>query len=211
MKTNMPTPINFSNYGFVQGKLNDELYDSLMNEINTAKDNNIVMKSGLTGTGVSKHYYLKSKENIENLKKEIHILHEEYEKTFDVNVNVGPLSKSVPYYFDVPWVNFQKKGEFIPMHIHDGLYSFAIFMNIPYDSEVEQKDGSKYASSFQFRYINALGDQCQHVINLSPKDNGSILFFSARLSHIVYPFYSSDDERISISGNIKYYTGEKDD
>ena len=44
MKTNMPIPINFSNYGFVQGKLSDDLYNSLMNEITTAKDNNVVMK-----------------------------------------------------------------------------------------------------------------------------------------------------------------------
>jgi len=169
------------------------------------------MKSGLTGTGVPQHYYLKNNTNIENLKKEIHILHEEYEKVFDINVNVGPLSKSVPFYFDKPWINFQKKGEFIPMHIHGGVYSFAIFMSIPYDSEIEQSNGSKYASSFQFRYINALGDQSQHAINLSSKDNGKILFFSSRLSHIVYPFYSSDNERISISGNIKYYTGDIDD
>jgi hypothetical protein len=32
---------------------------------------------------------------------------------------------------------------------------------------------------------------------------GKIAFFPSKLSHCVYPFYSSDGIRISISGNIK--------
>ena len=30
------------------------------------------------------------------------------------------------------------------------------------------------------------------------------LLFRAHLNHIVYPFYSSDDYRITISGNFSY-------
>ena len=30
-----------------------------------------------------------------------------------------------------------------------------------------------------------------------------MLFFPAKLMHTVYPFYDCDEERISISGNIK--------
>ena len=33
-------------------------------------------------------------------------------------------------------------------------------------------------------------------------NENTILFFPALLNHTVYPFYLSDEERISISGNI---------
>ena len=37
---------------------------------------------------------------------------------------------------------------------------------------------------------------------LSPKDEGRLLFFPGKLKHCVYPFYDCDEERISVSGNI---------
>ena len=37
---------------------------------------------------------------------------------------------------------------------------------------------------------------------MSPKMEGTMLFFPANLKHIVYPFYDCKKERISISGNI---------
>ena len=40
------------------------------------------------------------------------------------------------------------------------------------------------------------------VIKLNKKDEGRIVFFPAPMEHIVYPFYTSDEFRISISGNI---------
>ena len=61
---------------------------------------------------------------------------------------------------------------------------------------------------FQFQYLSAIGESVQHVIPMSPKDNGKMLFFSNSLPHIVYPFYGGDKERISIAGNLKYYTGD---
>ena len=36
------------------------------------------------------------------------------------------------------WVNFQKKYEFNPMHVHDGLYSFVIWHKIPYKIDEEK-------------------------------------------------------------------------
>ena len=35
------------------------------------------------------------------------------------------------------WVNFQRKYEFNPVHNHSGLFSFIIFVQIPYDLEKE--------------------------------------------------------------------------
>ena len=37
------------------------------------------------------------------------------------------------------WVNFQKKHEYNPPHFHSGLFSFVIFMKIPFSIEDEKK------------------------------------------------------------------------
>ena len=45
---------------------------------------------------------------------------------------------------------------------------------------------------------------CIHI-PLSPEDEGRILFFPAWLKHQVFPFYGTEEERITISGNISLY------
>ena len=100
------------------------------------------------------------------------------------------------------WINYQKKNEFIPNHIHDGAFSYTIWIDIPYDSDEELKEGGEHASCFQFSYTDILGATRLHHIKLNKKDNGRMLFFPAQLRHQVYPFYTSDKYRISISGNV---------
>ena len=38
--------------------------------------------------------------------------------------------------------------------------------------------------------------------------NGSLVLFPATLCHQVYPFFESDDYRVSISGNIYFDTDD---
>ena len=38
---------------------------------------------------------------------------------------------------------------------------------------------------------------------------GQMLMFPAPLQHIVYPFYTSDESRITVSGNIKLWVDDK--
>tara|TARA_B100000519_G_scaffold120473_1_gene103987 strand:- start:501 stop:641 length:141 start_codon:yes stop_codon:yes gene_type:complete len=44
---------------------------------------------------------------------------------------------------------------------------------------------------------------------MSPKMEGTMLFFPARLKHTVYPFYNCKEERVSISGNISITPEDK--
>jgi hypothetical protein len=57
-------------------------------------------------------------------------------------------------------------------------------------------------SSFTFTYTNILGEIVTYEYRLNPEDEGTILFFPGKLNHQVYPFYNSDEVRVSISGNI---------
>ena len=106
------------------------------------------------------------------------------------------------------WVNFQKKYEFNPMHLHDGVMSFVIWMKIPYkyEDEMQHETAKKVNScmngSFEFIYTNLLGAITGYQYSLSPEAEGGVLIFPSALHHVVHPFYTSDEERISISGNI---------
>jgi len=103
------------------------------------------------------------------------------------------------------WVNYQKKHDFNPIHNHAGAYSFAIWVQIPYDLEEEQKryktNGNETAL-FAFRYISPLGGIDTKSLPIDKSWEWKMAFFPAKLNHTVNPFYTSDEYRISISGNV---------
>ena len=113
------------------------------------------------------------------------------------------------------WVNYQYKTEFNPYHDHSGVYSFAIWLSIPYAWDDQKKlpqfdnieVGQRKPGNFEFEYIDTIGDVRNCAYQLSPKNEGTMLFFPARLRHCVYPFYETEEPRISIAGNLSYLPG----
>jgi len=106
------------------------------------------------------------------------------------------------------WVNFQKKYEFNPLHDHSGLFSFIIFIQIPYDIQKELKEGpgnmsnSNFSSCLQFLTTNSSGRHHHETVYVDKSYEGGIYMFQAETLHCVYPFFTSDDYRITVSGNI---------
>ena len=121
------------------------------------------------------------------------------------------LSESKPVYLDTMWVNFQKKHEFNPPHTHTGVLSFVIFVQIPYDLKEEEKcfkiklseDNSNQTSKFGFLNTDFQGKIVLNVLDVDKTFEGKMLLFNAKQMHTVFPFYTSDDYRITVSGNIK--------
>tara|TARA_R100000353_G_C6474034_1_gene187337 strand:- start:31 stop:630 length:600 start_codon:yes stop_codon:yes gene_type:complete len=113
---------------------------------------------------------------------------------------------------DSLWVNYQKKYEFNPMHTHDGLCSFILFMKIPFLMEEEFKDSpgintkQNKAGHLGFFCLNSNIKGCieELVIPVDKTFEKTGFLFKADLNHCVYPFYSSDDYRITISGNVSF-------
>jgi len=108
------------------------------------------------------------------------------------------------------WVNFQKKHEFNPIHHHSGLLSFIIFVRIPFYLSDEIKNPSSVNSRapfpgvLSFHYVDQYMPGGVQTYNL-PVDKtfeGKMIMFSSNLMHSVSPFFTSDDYRITISGNI---------
>lgn len=131
-----------------------------------------------------------------------------YDEEFNYVKTIKVTKQAHPFFLESMWVNFQKKHEFNPIHIHSGVFSFVIWLQVPFTKDEEKKSSpgaegnTDQAGAFQFHYSDALGS-LQHDTHFVDKEwQGKIFLFPALLSHSVSPFFSSDDYRISVSGNV---------
>jgi len=193
----------FSNIGIIQSKLNKEAMNKLNLYIKNKKDN---YKSSLVGN-INKSYTIEDKNNW-FFKNNLLPLIQEYGEENIKAVVPSVLTKNCSYVLNSMWVNFQNKYEFNPTHSHLGVFSFVVWVKIPssYKKEKEldfiKESNSPCSNTFEFLYTNILGQVCSERFYLEPKDEGTILLFPATLLHQVYPFYLSNKQRISVSGNI---------
>jgi len=201
-------------------KLPQQMIDYLWERIDIAKKEQVCHKKNLAGN-ISHSYLLKDPRDlvIPNL-YDIVFNQVDNPKMFDfISMELENIYKRIELenvrlepYLTKLWVNFQKKGEFQPIHNHSGVFSFVIWMDIPYHSKDEgnlptAKTSNKNHQGGNFSFVFSDGTRRsvgEHVIEMSPEMNGYCCFFPSDLSHQVYPFYTSDKDRISISGNISY-------
>ena len=138
-----------------------------------------------------------------------------FSRNYGKNSKLGEVTEKKLTLVDL-WINKQKKYEFNPSHTHDGRVSFVCWIKIPYDLEEELslkrcKNATLTACSlFEFSYTNYLGDICLEHLKIDKSWEGKCIFFDSRLMHQVYPFYTSDEYRISISGNFIPIRNQKD-
>jgi hypothetical protein len=201
-------------------KLPQQMIDYLWERIDIAKKNPICHKKKLAGN-ISRSYELEDPQDlvVQHLEKNI-FNQVDNPKMFEfikreiktIYRRVNNKEFRVEPYLSGLWVNFQKKGEFQPVHAHHGAFSFVIWMDIPYHSKDEAKlpiakTSDKNHRGGNFSFVSASGitrSVSEYTIELSPEMNGYCCFFPSDLCHQVYPFYTSDKDRISISGNIAY-------
>ena len=114
------------------------------------------------------------------------------------------------YTFDKAWINFQKKFEFNPIHYHTRDFSYVLWIQIPYDLEEELSfsncvnSNTPSNSLFNFYITNTAGNIVNRELMINKSWEGTMVLFPAKTKHQVYPFYTSDDYRISIAGNLKH-------
>jgi hypothetical protein len=196
-------------------KLPQHIIDYLWERIEVAKKKSICVKEMLAGN-ISQSYHLDDPQNliVHNLFDILHnnsrmseFIKSEINKIYD-RTDYENQNHVEPYLLNM-WVNFQKRGEFQPLHTHKGIFSFVIWMEIPYhhndESDLSFTKGTMNGVTGNFSFVYSLDQSREvlpHIIRLSPVMNGYCCFFPSDLSHQVYPFYTSNKDRISISGNI---------
>jgi len=183
---------NFPNLGFLIDDVPKNILKSFNQKISEA---NIDVSNMLAGN-ISKEYdLLHAKDLLESYLIELfHFYNESYNYT---NL-VDQVNQPVPITLNNLWVNFQERGEFNPSHKHSGIMSFVIWLDIPYDIKEESKD----AGTFEFVYTDILGNTIPYKIPVDKNFNGKIIMFPNRLMHSVYPYFSTEKQRITIAGNL---------
>ena len=193
---------HFPNFGYILDDVPIDILNLLKDEVELINDSTIKKNNSLAGN-------LEEEFNISHIapKIEPYILNllDKYDNDFNYYKTIDNLTDNVPFVMDDLWVNLQRKTEFNPNHRHSGIMSFVIWLEIPYTREQENlhspgKESNKNCSgNFELLYTTTLGNIAELDVLAQ---EGKILMFPNKLVHCVYPFYSSDDPRISISGNV---------
>ena len=179
--------------------------------------NNVIDEKGLSPlnqdlAGNIKHEYAipKGKAAVSPMLMQMIIKHQEKYPNFFKKAHSTINYKACEIELFNLWVNFQKKYEFNPMHVHDGLYSFVIWHKVPYTMKDEKErlasmmDNDFRAGMFAFFFSDPSGKITQEALPVDKNWEGKVALFPANLNHCVYPFYRSDEYRISISGNLGF-------
>lgn len=192
-------------YGFLQCTFPEHLRQPLLDSI---KESSVPANPGLVGQIKDEKELLlyKTNDDYRDFIFKTLGLYEKHFKTWASNIEFLNSSKRYTLEHDTLWVNKMNKGEFNPAHIHSSVYSYVIWVKVPYDMEDEKKvfpDSKDNACGcFEFLY-NATMSVGNFRIEADYKYEWEMVFFPSNLTHTVYPFFTSDEQRISVAGNIK--------
>lgn len=196
---------SFANYGFVKDTVPSDLLASLREEVYTLDTASNKYNMNLAGNLASE---FKLSKNHNALEEYTVGLCKQYTSGWDLTKTAKDLDSSA-LELHTYWANLQQPNEINPMHTHDGMYSFAIWLDVPYDIVDEINHPSvKYsnmprAGMFSFIYTNIFGEVREAEFPVDRSYEGSIFLFPSCLPHMVYPYRSTDRLRVSISGNLR--------
>ena len=195
------------NIGLTNGKIPPNIYQALNQEIVDIHTNDSgihKMNESLAGQ-ITKEYQITK--SLPLLNPYLEEMGRAYQKEWNYYPKENPNNNKLTV--ESVWVNMQKKLEVNPLHNHDGTLSFVAWLHVPFKLEDERNMPNcknsrtvELASTFQFVYTTALGTIANCPMFVESGWEAKIIMFPAKLLHMVYPFQTSDDYRISIAGNL---------
>ena len=195
------------NVGLTNGNIPPNIYQSLNKEIVDIHTNDMgiqKMNESLAGQITKEYEITKSRQFLDPYLEE---MGRAYQKEWNYYPKENPNDNKLTV--ESVWVNMQKKLEVNPLHNHDGTLSFVAWLHVPFKLEDERNmpncKNSRtvvLSSTFQFVYTTVLGNISNCPMFVESGWEGKIVMFPAKLLHMVYPFQTSDDYRISIAGNL---------
>ena len=193
---------NFPNIGYLIDDIPQDILLKLDHHIDSAIAEADDVSSLLAGNIEKEYNLMNAREDVQDY---IFNLFYYYVETYGYHSIIDQVTDPLPLVIDNLWVNIQEKGEFNPNHRHSGVMSFVIWKSIPYSI----KDEFKKAGYFEFVYNDILGNSMTYSIPADKTFNGKIIMFPNRLLHTAYPFFSTDEQRITIAGNISLDSTKK--
>ena len=218
-------PLNTENYGYSFLKVPEKILEEIKPQINRLEQNfNLGERENFNLIGEIKNEYTFNlsplvEQFLSKALNDFEVKSNYFHSRFNFNVPVQLRNHA-------NWINYQKKHEYNPPHNHSGIYSWVIFYQIPYYLSDELKFGKSDLTiqnpqnfkngNFSFITGDYMPKTKQHEITHVPILNkyidktyeGYMVIFPSNLTHTVYPFYSSDDFRITIAGNSSPFITE---
>ena len=195
------------NVGLTNGNIPPEIYQALNQEIvdiHNDDSNTMTMNQSLAGQ-ITKEYQITK--SLPLLNPYLEEMGRAYQKEWDYYPKENPNNNKLTV--ESVWVNMQKKLEVNPLHNHDGTMSFVAWLYVPFKLEDERNmENCKnsrtvdLSATFQFVYTTAMGTIANCPMFVENGWEGRIVMFPSKLLHMVYPFQTSDEYRISIAGNL---------
>ena len=103
------------------------------------------------------------------------------------------------------WTRASTEGDYQSLHDHQGVFTFVVWMKIPFDGEEERAVQGGFrpdASDFGLVYTNTCGSLSKQNWTLTPQMEGTMILFPSDINHIVYPHFTTKEYRISVAGDI---------
>jgi hypothetical protein len=197
----------------IMGRFSQEELDPIWEEVNQIAsdwDSYESHNDKLAGHIKREYSLVKSKSYIQDL---MEVFCQAYAKEFKYLLNnfnlFTDMTNPPKIVLDSAWVNYMGSNEFNPIHNHSGLFSFVIWLQIPYTLADEKTffpdvNGDCRNGCFEFHFVDTDGQIKNTIVPADNELEGHFLVFSSRQMHSVNPFYSTDKHRISISGNFKF-------
>jgi len=124
-------------------------------------------------------------------------------------ISVPPASETIKPEFvgkmviESMWAVSQWAGDFNPAHMHDGDLSGVFYTKMPKSIDKERAAEDHYPSVGDILFMcgdpkTFSGHKLQH-----PPEVGDIFMFPSWLTHMVYPFRTPEEERRSVSFNLR--------
>jgi hypothetical protein len=198
---------------FIMAEFTKEELQPLVDVVKEIKLNNLQEYNSKLAGNIEHEYDLYNNQNLVNHITALYnpLIHYHNDK-IKYEETLAPNSTNSTLRVNSLWVNFQQKYEFNPLHNHSGVFSFVIWLQVPYSIEDEMKRIPSKQSNinvpghFFFCYPGS-NNASNMQLDWLPVDKTweyKTALFPSTLLHGVNPFYTSDEYRISVSGNFVY-------
>ena len=193
--------IDLPNFGVLLTDIPKDLLTEIKKEVRDIK-NRKKYTTGISSNKIAKHYSLvKTKPKLDEFLK---ICLNEYENKYNYILDHASKTlnrKNIDIIFTEAWFNIQKKGEFLSNHFHDGILSYSLWIDIPFENNIDETN-EKFNSCFELMYTNIIGKIVSKKIFVDKSWEGKMILFPSTIVHCVYPFFKTKGDRVSVAGNM---------
>ena len=195
--------VQFPNLGYVRSSVEESQIKQLRAWIDRIDDSTTTINHSHVGV-IEREYEITHQPAKDELSNILGPMCQKYCEDMHYTVEPRPMGLTTA------WCNLQQSGEYFAAHTHNGVFSFALWLEVPFTQQDEREwreargKSGRETASFQFHYTDALGRITPNVLEVDRSWEREIVVFPGEMMHSVTPYYSTDARRVVVSGNVDY-------